>query len=77
MSHAIYRGMSKITRKSRVGRPPKDSKLGGLVHVRLPDDLRDEFDKIIESRRDAPNLSSLIREAMAEYVERHRPQESG
>lgn len=66
-SHAMSWGM-KRTNKRR-GRPPGTGKLGRLLHVRITDDLSLELDEISGARRDAPNTTTMVREALALYVE--------
>lgn len=58
----------KRTNKRR-GRPPGTGKLGRLLHVRITDDLSLELDEISGARRDAPNTTTMVREALALYVE--------
>ncbi len=55
-----------------LGRPSGTAEHEHLVHVRLSQALKDELDTIRAQRLDGPNVSALIREALAMLIENER-----
>ena len=62
--------MSNTAKARRLGRPKLDSGRTRLVHVRLTDELADRLEGVRRSRLDRPDISSLVREALAEFVQK-------
>lgn len=61
----------KRTQKTRIGRPP-GVKLGRLLHVRITDANDRELTEISDARRDAPNTTTMVREALALYIRQQK-----
>lgn len=61
------------TRKKPIrGRPPGSGEQEHLLHVRISDAMKTGLESIRERRLDSPNLSALVREALAQYIERNQ-----
>lgn len=58
--------------KARIGRPPGNKRYDQLIHVRIPGAVHDEMKEIAASRRDQPDITTMVREALAMYVEKQR-----
>lgn len=56
----------------RIGRPPSSNPYTELIHVRVTPDMIEWLDRISEDRLDQPTQAALVREALAEYIERYR-----
>lgn len=52
-----------------MGRPP-GREYGDLIHVRIPEDLRNRVDAAIEKLPDKPTMAAFVRQALAEAVKR-------
>ena len=50
------------------GRPPKGRQTMHQIALRLPVEMLDEIDKMIEGRLDQPEKSAVIRELLAEAI---------
>lgn len=60
------------TKKKPLGRPPSTNPHTEMLHVRVTPDMMEWMYRIAEDRLDAPTQAALVREALAEYVERYR-----
>lgn len=56
----------------RMGRPPSTSPHSELIHVRVTPSMTEWLDRISEDRLDEPSQAAIVREALAEYIERYR-----
>lgn len=61
---------STIARK--VGRPPSEAPFRRLLHVRISDEMDEWLTQISEARLDRPSVTQLVREALAQYIDRER-----
>lgn len=50
--------------KPRLGRPPGQD-YPHLLHVRISDEMKEALEGIQDSRLDRPNMTALVREAIA------------
>jgi metal-responsive CopG/Arc/MetJ family transcriptional regulator len=67
-----------MPKTTNIGRPAGKGKFSGkLIHIRLPDDLANELDRIVDERIDGVTASAVIREALAQYVHGRRAQAHG
>ena len=57
--------------KPRMGRPP-GQKFPHLMHIRINDEMREALESIRDSRMDKPDITGLVREAVAQFIERER-----
>lgn len=55
--------------KRKTGRPP-GKEYGDLIHVRIPEDLRDRVDAARNKLADRPSLAVFVRQALVEAVKR-------
>lgn len=55
-----------------MGRPPSSNPHSALLHIRVTPDIVEWLDRIAENRLDQPSQAALVREALAEFIERHR-----
>ena len=58
--------------KKPMGRPPSSNPHTEMLHVRITPDMMEWMDHIAEDRLDVPTQAALVREALAEYIERYR-----
>jgi len=56
----------------RIGRPPSDNPHSDMLHVRITPDMSEWIDRISEERLDRPTQAQIVREALAEFIERWR-----
>lgn len=56
----------------RIGRPPSESPYSDMLHVRITPDMSEWIDRISEDRLDRPTQAQIVREALAEFIERWR-----
>lgn len=59
-------------REKRIGRPPSNNPYSELLHIRITPEMAEWLDRISEYRLDQPSQAALVREALAEYIERFR-----
>jgi len=57
-------------RPRTMGRPKSADPMERLVHVRLSGEMSVKLDAIREKRLDRPAMSTMIREALAQYIRR-------
>lgn len=74
LRYSKYVAMAKTSqnRRGRIGRPRKAQALTGVIHVRVPVDMERALDDISASRLDRPSRTSIVREALADFVKRCR-----
>ncbi len=61
----------------RMGRPLSNSPYSDLLHVRVTPNMIEWLDRIAEDRLDAPSQAALVREALAEFIEKYRRSKAG
>lgn len=60
--------------KPKMGRP-RGQEFPNLLHVRISDDMKQELERIQDARLDHPNITALVREALALLIRRERQKE--
>lgn len=61
--------------KPRLGRPV-GSEFPELIHIRISGEMSEWLDVISDDRLDRPTVTQLVREAIADYIEKYRRNES-
>lgn len=56
----------------RIGRPPSSNPHSEMLHVRITPAMAEWLDRISEDRLDEPSQAAIVREALAEFIERYR-----
>lgn len=56
----------------KAGRPPSIAPFRRLLHVRISDEMDEWLSQIADARLDRPSVTQLVREALAQYIDRER-----
>ena len=55
-----------------MGRPPSTNPHTEMLHIRITPGMMEWMGRIAEDRLDVPTQAALVREALAEFIERYR-----